>query len=82
MCVSCQAMRPKKELIRIVRTPDGCVELDFTGRKNGRGAYICREKGCFDKLPKSAKRIEKAFGTPLPEEVLARLGEEFENNEQ
>ncbi len=81
MCVSCQTMRPKRELIRIVRTPSGAVELDFTGRKNGRGAYICRNKDCFSRLSKSAKRIEKAFGVPLPEEVLGRLGEEFENGE-
>ena len=77
MCVSCGEMRPKKELIRLVKTPEGAVELDLTGRKNGRGAYICKEKACFDRLPKSGRRIEKAFDCKLPAEVLERLGEEF-----
>ncbi|NLT58238.1 MAG: YlxR family protein [Clostridiales bacterium] len=81
MCVSCGEMRSKKELLRLVRTPEGEIELDLGGRKNGRGAYICKCKDCFDRLPKSGRRIEKAFGCALPEAVLLRLGEEFSHGE-
>ena len=78
MCVSCGEMRPKKELLRMVKTPEGAIELDLTGKKNGRGAYICKSQACFERLPRAGKRIEKAFGCKLPEELSARLGEEFE----
>jgi len=82
MCVSCGEMHPKKELYRFVKTPEGIIVLDTTGRKNGRGAYICKTKSCFDKLPKAGKRIEKAFGCKLPDDVLEQLGEEFISREQ
>ena len=49
MCVACREMKPKKELIRIVRTPEGPVEADLTGKKNGRGAYLCRSEECLEK---------------------------------
>ena len=78
MCVSCGEMRPKKELLRMVKTPEGAIELDFTGKKHGRGAYICKSQACFEKLPRAGKRIEKAFGCKLPEELSAQLREEFE----
>ena len=78
MCVSCGEMRPQKELLRMVKTPEGAIELDFTGKKNGRGAYICKSQACFEKLPRAGKRIEKAFGCKLPEELSAQLREEFE----
>ena len=78
MCVSCGEMRPKKELLRMVKTPEGAIELDFTDKKNGRGAYICKSQACFEKLPRAGKRIEKAFGCKLPEELSAQLREEFE----
>ena len=78
MCVSCGEMRPKKELLRMVKTPEGAIELDFTGKKNGRGADICKSQVCFEKLPRAGKRIEKAFGCKLPEELSAQLREEFE----
>ncbi len=81
MCVACQAMKPKRELLRIVKTPEGEIELDFTGKKNGRGVYICKDKACFDKLPKSEKKIRKSFGTSLPEDVTARIREEFDKSE-
>ena len=68
----------KKELLRMVKTPEGAIELDFTGKKNGRGAYICKSRACFEKLPRAGKRIEKAFGCKLPEELSAQLREEFE----
>ena len=47
-CVGCQEMKPKQELIRVIRTPEGDLETDATGRKNGRGAYLCRNTACFD----------------------------------
>ena len=65
MCVSCGEMRPKKELLRMVKTPEGAIELDLTGKKNGRGAYICKSQACFERLPRAGKRIEKAFGCKL-----------------
>ena len=52
MCVACREMKPKKELIRIVRTPEGPVEADLTGTKNGRGAYLCRSEECLEKAIK------------------------------
>ena len=69
MCVSCGEMRPKKELLRMVKTPEGAIELDFTGKKNGRGAYICKSQACFEKLPRAGKRIE------LPSRALRTDGE-------
>ena len=82
MCVSCGEMHPKKELLRMVKTPEGTIELDLTGKKNGRGAYICKSQACFERLPRAGKRIEKAFGCKLPEELSARLREEFERVRQ
>lgn len=58
MCMGCNEMKPKKELIRIVKSPEGEISLDFTGKKPGRGAYICRDKECFGKIRKS-RRLEK-----------------------
>jgi len=68
-------MRPKRELIRIVRTPDGQVELDFTGRRAGRGAYICPKMACLDEAAKS-KRLEHALHHALDPELAARLRDE------
>ena len=50
MCMGCNEMKPKKELIRIVKSPEGEISLDFTGKKPGRGAYICRDKECFGEI--------------------------------
>lgn len=72
MCVGCQEMKAKKELIRIVRTPDGQVLLDSTGKKSGRGVYICPDKECLKKALKG-KRLEKALETPISEEIIERL---------
>ncbi|MDA8211739.1 MAG: YlxR family protein [Clostridia bacterium] len=74
MCVGCQEMKPKKELIRIVRTPEETIELDPTGKKNGRGAYICPNPECLKKAVK-AKRLEKAFQQKIDPEVLNQLSE-------
>lgn len=77
-CLGCSEHKPKTELLRVVLSPDGTVSLDFTGKKPGRGAYICREVKCLVKAQKS-KRLEKSFGCVIPDEVYARLSAELEN---
>lgn len=72
MCVGCQVMKNKKELTRIVRTPDGEILLDSTGKKSGRGAYICTDENCLTKAVKE-KRLEKALKCPIPAEVYEQL---------
>jgi predicted RNA-binding protein YlxR (DUF448 family) len=76
MCTGCGEMKPKKELVRVVRSAEGAVSLDRTGKKPGRGAYICNNPECLRKAVK-AKRLEKAFSCALPAEVLAQLEEEI-----
>lgn len=65
-------MKPKKELIRVVRTPEGNVELDPTGKRNGRGAYLCPDLICFQTAVKE-RRFRKAFGVDVDSEVFADL---------
>lgn len=72
MCVGCQEMKPKKELIRIVRTPDSDVVIDSTGKKSGRGVYICPDRECLNKALKN-NRLEKSLQHPISEEVMNRL---------
>lgn len=72
MCVGCQEMHPKKEMLRVVRTPDGEILLDPTGKKSGRGAYVCRNVTCLQQAVK-ARRLERALGQPVSPEVLAAL---------
>ena len=72
MCVGCQEMKPKKELIRIVRTPDSEIILDSTGKKSGRGAYLCPQKECLEKALK-AKKLEKNLEMPISEDIINRL---------
>ena len=72
MCVACREMKPKKELIRVVRTPEGEVIADETGRKNGRGAYLCRSEICLGKAIKT-RALERALDHPLSEETAAYL---------
>lgn len=76
MCTGCGTMRPKKELIRIVHSSEGSISLDKTGKKPGRGAYLCNEPECLRKA-KKAKRLEKAFGVAIPEEIYVQLEEEI-----
>ena len=77
MCLGCQEMKPKKELIRIVKNKENEISVDFTGKKPGRGAYICRNVSCFDKARKG-KRIEKAFESSISEEIYDILREQLE----
>lgn len=69
MCVGCREMRNKRELIRIVRTPQETIEMDTTGKKAGRGAYICPDLNCFGEAVKG-KRLQKALNQEIPADVL------------
>lgn len=71
-CVGCKEMKPKKELLRVVRTPDGVIDLDPTGKRSGRGAYICPQSDCLAKAMKQ-KGLERALEHPISDEVYARL---------
>lgn len=75
-CVGCGEMKPKKELIRVLRTEENEIVLDTTGKKNGRGAYICNSKDCFAKAVKS-KGLERSFKQAIPAEVYERLEKEM-----
>ena len=76
-CMGCRERKAKKELIRIVRGTDGVVRLDFGGKVNGRGAYICPNPECLKKVQKS-KALERSLETPIPDEVYQRLAKELE----
>ncbi len=75
-CTGCGEMKAKSELVRIVRSPEGEISLDLTGRKNGRGSYICKSADCFDKALKK-KAFERAFGVKLSEELADSIREEI-----
>lgn len=74
-CIACRTCKPKKELIRIVKSEEG-ITLDRTGRKNGRGAYICDDENCIMKL-KKGKLLNRAFSMPVDETVYDKITEEF-----
>ncbi|WP_294371506.1 RNase P modulator RnpM [uncultured Clostridium sp.] len=78
MCTGCMEMKPKKELIRIVKTPEGEVCVDLTGKKSGRGAYVCKSIDCLEKSFK-AKRLSRNLDTPISEEIYDKLKEEISN---
>ena len=78
MCLGCNEMKPKKELIRVVKSPEGEINLDFTGKKSGRGAYICRSVECFNKARKG-RRLEKAFSCKIDAGVYDAMAEELGN---
>ncbi len=71
-CVGCRNVRPKKELVRIVRDPEGGISVDPTGKKAGRGAYICPSAECLEKAVKQ-KRLERALARPIPPDVHEQL---------
>ena len=76
-CMGCRERKAKKELIRVVRTPEGAVCLDFSGKLNGRGSYLCPDPECLKKARK-AKSLERSLEVPIPEEVYDRLEKEME----
>ncbi len=80
-CVGCNEMKDKKALLRIVRSPEGEISLDLTGKKNGRGAYVCPDAACITKAVKE-KRLERALEKPISEEVYKQLLEDFEHGRQ
>lgn len=75
-CTGCGESFPKRELIRVVRAPDGTVSLDFTGKASGRGAYVCKKAACFKKARKQG-RFKSALDCNIPDELLAALEEEI-----
>ena len=80
-CLGCREMKPKKELLRVVRTPEETVVLDTTGRANGRGAYVCKSGECLKKAVKS-KALSRAFGVPVPDEIILSLEQQLENADE
>ena len=76
-CMGCRERKAKRELIRVVRLTDGSVSLDFSGKLNGRGAYICPSSECLQKARK-AKALERSLETEVPEQVYERLNKELE----
>ena len=88
-CLGCGEMFPQKELVRVVKTKlkdkDGNengfeISLDLTGKKAGRGAYICKKEDCYN-LAKKARRFNKALSCEIPEEILEKMGQEISGNE-
>lgn len=78
MCNGCMEMKPKKDLIRIVKSPEGELSVDLTGKKPGRGAYICKDTNCLESAIKS-KRINKNLETVVNDEIYNKLKEEIVN---
>ena len=78
-CLGCSEHFPKSELLRVVLSPDGEISLDFTGKKSGRGAYVCHNASCLAKAQKS-KRLEKNLGKEIPESVYLKLSDELNGN--
>lgn len=76
MCLGCNEMKPKMELIRVVRSPEGDISLDFKGKAAGRGAYICRSTECLEKARK-ARRFEKSFSCRIEESVYEVMMDEL-----
>ena len=76
-CTGCREMKSKKEMLRVLRTPEDEIMLDTTGRKNGRGAYLCCKQECLEKAIKN-HGLERSLKTAIPAEVYAQLQKEFE----
>ena len=76
-CMGCRERKEKRQMIRVVRTPEGSVNLDFGGKMNGRGAYICPDPECLNKALRS-KALDRSLEVTIPEEVYIRLEKEME----
>lgn len=81
MCVGCREHKPKKELVRVVRSPEGDISIDFKGKKSGRGAYLCSNPTCLAKARKT-KQLERAFETSIPDEIYLKLEEQLRLGEE
>lgn len=79
-CVGCGEMKGKKEMMRVLKTTEGPIVLDVTGKKNGRGAYLCKQAECL-KLARKNKGLERSFKMNIPDEVYDSLEKEFESSE-
>ena len=79
-CVGCNEMKSKKEMMRVLKTTEGPIVLDVTGRKNGRGAYLCKDFTCLKKARKN-KGLERSFKMSIPDEVYNSLEKEFGESE-
>lgn len=80
MCTGCSEMKPKRELVRVVKNKEGEISLDLTGKSPGRGAYVCRRSECLKKARKN-RRIEKSFRCCIPDEVYDIMERELEEDE-
>ena len=80
MCLGCGAMKPKRELIRVVKSKEGDISLDLTGKKSGRGAYICKSVECFEKARK-ARKFERSFSCMISEDIYNSMEGELRENE-
>ena len=80
-CVGCREMKPKKELIRVVKSPEGAVSLDFKGKKPGRGAYVCLNAERL-KRARKIRALERAFSAPMPDEVYEALEQQMREGDQ
>ncbi len=76
MCTACREMKPKKELIRVVKTPENEIKLDLTGKLNGRGAYVCKSEECLKKAQKSGA-LSRAFSLEVSSEIYEKLAKEL-----
>jgi len=79
-CLGCREMKPKSELIRAVKSPEGNVSLDFTGKKPGRGAYLCHDANCFKRIVKS-NALARSFKVQIPVEVTEELQNQLDNTD-
>ena len=79
-CLGCNEHKPKRELLRVVKSPDGEISLDFTGKKSGRGAYICHDLRCLKKARKS-RRIDRSLDCTIPEEIYDKMESELSEHE-
>ena len=80
MCLGCGEMKPKRELIRGVKSKEGDISLDLTGKKSGRGAYICKSVECFEKARK-ARKFERSFSCMISEDIYNSMEGELRENE-
>ena len=80
VCLGCGEMRPKRELIRVVKSKEGDISLDLTGKKSGRGAYICKSVECFEKARK-ARKFERSFSCMISEDIYNSMEGELRENE-
>ena len=80
-CTGCREMKPKRELIRVVKSPENEISLDFKGKAQGRGAYVCKNQECLKKAIRS-KALERSLEIPIPEEIYALLREQMEAGDE